>query len=273
MQTQLEPAPVANRFVRLRLCPRAHGLCVDVNLNPDCHCNFDCVYCSVNRRQAAPEQAIDLAVLQAELQQVLKEVEQGRLAPAPGGYSGELRHVAISGDGEPTLCPQFTEAVEAVLHVRAVQQSFPFRLVLVTNATRLDRPEVQDALRLFTSVDEIWVKLDAGSQEWMNQVNRPSAVSLEAVLANILNTARRRPVVVQSLFPAVRGRGPAEEEIDRYAERLRGLVQEGAKISRVQIYSASQPVAVPECGHLPLRTLSGIARRVRDVTGLKAEVC
>jgi len=273
MQTQLEPSPVANRLVRLRLCPRAHGLCVDVNLNPDGHCNFGCVYCSVNRSQAVRGEAVDLALLQTELQQVLQEVEQGRLSPAAGGYSGELRHVAISGDGEPTLCPQFAEAVEAVLHVRAVQQSFPFKLVLVTNATRLDRPDVQGALRFFTSVDEIWVKLDAGSQAWMNVVNRPGAVSLEAVAANILTTARHRPVVVQSLFPSVKGRGPAEEEIDRYVERLRGLVQEGAKISRVQIYSASQPVAVPDCGHLPLRTLSGIARRVRDATGLKAEVC
>jgi len=51
-------------------------------------------------------------------------------------------------------------------------------------------------------------------------------------------------------------------------------VQDGLEIftSRDEIYSASRPMQHSECGHLPLNTLSRIARQVREVTGLKAEV-
>jgi hypothetical protein len=40
----------------------------------------------------------------------------------------------------------------------------------------------------------------------------------------------------------------------------------------VQVYSAHRPTIQPDVGHLPLKGLSRIAQRVREVTGLKAEV-
>ena len=89
---------------------------------------------------------------------------------------------------------------------------------------------------------------------------------------NILALGIQRPIVIQSLFPAVRGRGPTPDEITAYAERLNELKKAGAQISLVQVYSAHRPPADPNCGHLPLRTLSDIARRVREITGLKTEV-
>jgi wyosine [tRNA(Phe)-imidazoG37] synthetase (radical SAM superfamily) len=108
-------------------------------------------------------------------------------------------HVAISGDGEPTLCPNFAEAVECVVHLRAAGLTPYFKLVLVTNATALDRPGVKAGLRLFTRSDEIWAKLDAGTEAGMDRVNR-SSVSLERVLKNIGGLARQRPVVIQSML-------------------------------------------------------------------------
>jgi sulfatase maturation enzyme AslB (radical SAM superfamily) len=44
-----------NRFVYTVVSPRARGLSVGVNLNPDKFCNFDCVYCEVNRSEPAQE--------------------------------------------------------------------------------------------------------------------------------------------------------------------------------------------------------------------------
>ena len=82
----------------------------------------------------------------------------------------------------------------------------------------------------------------------------------------------RNEVVIQSLFPGINGKEPAPEEIEAYAQRLKELKNAGAQIPLVQIYSAPRPTPRSECGHLPLKTLSRIARRVREVTGLKAEV-
>jgi hypothetical protein len=50
------------------------------------------------------------------------------------------------------------------------------------------------------------------------------------------------------------------------------LKEQGAEIPMVQIYSATRPMARTGCSHLPLRDLSRIARTVRDVAGLRAEV-
>src|SRR5262249_23248047 len=175
----------------------------------------------------------------------------------------QLRHVALSGDGEPTLCPNFVAALEAVIHLRARARYGFFKLVLITNASGLDQPEVEEGLRLFTPHDEVWAKLEAGTQSHMDRVNRPGC-SLEKILTNILRLARQRPVIIQSLFPALCGQEPSGSEIEAYVQRLKELKEAGAQIPLVQIYSATRPTAQPECGHLPLRTLSAIARRVRE---------
>jgi len=256
--------------------PRARGLSLGVNLNPDKACDFDCAYCEVNRLEPAKEIKLDLTGMAAELEQALELVQSGTIRQRPS-YRNlpdellALRHVALSGDGEPTLCPDFLEAVETVVHLRA-RGLFPFfKLILITNASGLDRPAVEEGLRLFTARDEIWAKLDAGTQEYMNRVNR-SDRSIEKILANILAVAQRRPVVIQSLFPSLYGAEPPPGEIEAYARRLKELKEAGAQISRVQIYSATRPTPHSECGHLPLRSLSRIAQRVRDVAGLEAEV-
>jgi wyosine [tRNA(Phe)-imidazoG37] synthetase (radical SAM superfamily) len=265
-----------NRFVYTVISPRARGLSVGVNMNPDKFCNFDCVYCEVNRSEPARESRLDVGAMVTELERTLELVRSGGIRQRLGYQSLppellELRHVTLSGNGEPTLCPNFAEAVESVVHLRA-RGRFPFfKLVLITNASGLDRPEVAEGLSLLTGRDEIWAKLEAGTQDYMNRVNRTD-VALEKILANILLIARKRVVVIQSLFPSINAEAPPPSEIEAYVQRLRELKEAGAQIRLVQIYSATRPTPHSECGHLPLRTLSAIAQRVREATGLKAEV-
>lgn len=267
---------LGNRFVYAVVSPRARGLSIGVNLNPDQQCNFDCAYCEVDRHPGLQETSVDLDAMATELERTLAMVKSGELAELPAfhGVPADLlglRQVNLSGDGEPTLCPQITEVIHAVLHVRA-RCSLPFfKIALITNATGLDRPAVAEGLRCLTNRDEVWAKLDAGTQAWMERINRPT-VLLDKVLANILALARVRPVVVQSLFPAINGQEPPELEIREYAQRLKELKAAGANISLVQIYSATRPTPHSECGHLPLRSLARIAQTVRDTTGLRAEV-
>lgn len=265
-----------NHFVYTVISPRARGLSVGVNLNPDRHCNFDCLYCEVDRRKPVRDQFLDIEVMTAELRRELVVIFSGQIRRHPhyAGLPGELlklRHVTLSGDGEPTLCPNFAGAVGAILHLRA-RGEFPwFKLVLVTNATGLDADQVDESLKLFHAGDEVWAKLDAGSPKYFKQVNVPR-VPLSKVMDNILRLGQRRPVVIQSLFPLIDGEEPAPDEIERYVERLQELKAGGATISLVQIYSATRPTGNDRCGHLPLKSLFRIAKMVRHETGLNAEV-
>jgi wyosine [tRNA(Phe)-imidazoG37] synthetase (radical SAM superfamily) len=266
---------LGQRFVYLVVSPRARGLSIGVNMNPDKSCNFDCVYCEVNRAVPSRDTVLDTEAMATELLQTLTEVKSGRVRERPA-YSAlpapllKLQHVALSGDGEPTLSPKFAEAVETVMHVRALARPF-FKIVLITNSTGLDLPGVQDGLKLFTQTDEIWAKLEAGTEPYLAKVNRPK-VCLEKVLSNILGLGQKRSIVIQSLFPLINGEEPGVAEIEEYASRLRELKDKGAQISLVQIYSATRPTPHSECAHLPLKSLSRIAQTVRRATGLRAEV-
>lgn len=264
------------RYVYAVLSPRARGLSVGLNLNPNKHCNFDCLYCEVDRTQPARETQLDVAVMIRELERTVALVHSGGMRERPCYRNAPpallvLRQVTLSGDGEPTLCPNFLETVEAVVHLRA-RGRFPFfKLVLLTNASGLDRPEVLSGLQHFTRRDEVWAKLEAGTQEFFRKINRPDC-ALDQILANILRLARERPVVIQSLFPSIDGKAPPASEIEAYAQRLRDLKAAGAQIPLVQIYSATRPTPHSECGHLSLRELATIAQRVREISGLKVEM-
>ncbi|MFM8357554.1 MAG: hypothetical protein ACKOET_03270 [Verrucomicrobiota bacterium] len=265
-------------LVQTVVCPRARGLSVRLNLTPDGACNFDCVYCDV-RRNPAPGGPMrpDVGRMMDGLAAALEVIRAGRareelpgLAGAPEEYL-RLGQVALSGTGEPTLCPIFEEVVHAVLHLRAGGRFGFFKLALVTNSSNLHDPQVRRSLRLFTPQDEIWAKLDAGSADWYRQVNRPQ-VPYEVVLDGITGLGRERPLVIQSLIPRLSGRGMPVREQEAYVQRLAQLRQAGARIDFVQVYSAHRPPVLRTCTHAALSELSALARRVRDLAGIPAGV-
>ena len=265
-----------NEFVYTVVSPRARGLSLGVNLNPDKRCNFDCIYCEVDRSCARPDAKLDIPRMQDELERMMQFVLAGRLRERPQYQKLPdellaLKHVALSGDGEPTLSPQFAEAVESIVHLRACRRVPFFKIVVITNGSGLTHPTVAESLELLTLHDEVWAKLDAGTNDHLQRVNQPDC-PIDAILANILSLARKRPVIIQSLFASARGLEPSPSEVEAYVSRLSDLRQAGAKIPLVQIYSATRPTSHPGCGHLSLRQLGRIAQRVREGAGLRAEV-
>src|SRR5215510_211089 len=89
-----------NRFVNTMVSPRARGLSVGVNMNPDKFCNFDCVYCEVNRREPARETSLDIGLMVTELDRTLELLGSGCIRERPRYQSLpaellKLRHVAL----------------------------------------------------------------------------------------------------------------------------------------------------------------------------------
>jgi len=268
--------PLNNRFVYAVISQRAHGLSIGVNLNPDKRCSFDCVYCEVNRDTPGRERKVDTKVLAKELHRLLRLTFDDQLQDLawfrhlPPELL-QLKEVALSGDGEPTLCPNFDDVLREVLYLRSTGEFPFFKIVLITNTVGVEAPQVMRGLKLLAHEDEIWAKLDAGTQQHLDKVNR-SDIPLWRILANILALGKRRPIIIQSLFPLINGQKPPWAEIEQYVLRLKELKAAGAQIKLVQVYSAHRPPHRRNCEHLSLKTLSHIARRVREVAGLKAEV-
>ncbi|MEW6200297.1 MAG: radical SAM protein [Planctomycetota bacterium] len=247
---------------------------IGINLNPDARCNFDCLYCCADRSTPRPHVPIELAVLDAELRQLVAEwprlFEEPEFRTVPLEFR-RLNDIAFSGDGEPTMVPAFPEAVRIAVAVRADHALTDAKIIIITNACYLARAGVVEALELLDRHNgEIWAKLDAGTDEYHRLVNRGN-VPLPRILEGLLATARRRPIVIQSLFMRVDGQPPPAAEIDAYVERLRWLTSEGARISLVQVYSVARRTADPRVAPLPEAELEAIAAQVRPL-GLRVAV-
>jgi len=141
---------------------RSGGLSLGVNLNPNKRCNFDCVYCEVDRRTPGKRGAVDLARLGEELTLLVRSVREGALANTTkfreaGETARVIRDIAFSGDGEPTMVPNFAACVEVVVAVKQQEGLTEAKLVLITNATGLDRPDVQRGIEWMAQHrGEVW---------------------------------------------------------------------------------------------------------------------
>ena len=252
---------------------RARGLSIGVNLSPSAACNFDCVYCQVDRTFKRPTTKVDLTVLERELRHLVGDCHklfgETEFRQAPPEFR-RLNDIAFSGDGEPTASPVFPEAARIAAAVRTDCGVTDAKIVIITNACFLTRPAVAETLEFLDGHNgQLWVKLDAGTEEYYRRLNRPSH-PLQHVLDNILAVARKRPIVVQSLFPRVDDQPPPAEEIAAYLGRLRWIVQEGGHISLVQLYTVARRPAEANISALSSEELAHIADGVADI-GLTAE--
>src|SRR5574342_674071 len=84
-----------NRYVYAVLSRRSGGVSIGVNLNPDKVCNFDCIYCQVDRRLPGNERRVNLEILERELKDILVKAKSGALfAQAPfSGVEKALQNV------------------------------------------------------------------------------------------------------------------------------------------------------------------------------------
>ena len=114
------------------------------------------------------------------------------------------------------------------------------KLVLITNASLLHRWNVLPGLEILDQNNgEIWAKLDAGTEAYYRQVAR-SAVPLQQILDNLRETARARPIVIQTLFMRINDQPPTLIEIEAYCHRLQEIVAAGGQIKLVQIHTIAR---------------------------------
>jgi wyosine [tRNA(Phe)-imidazoG37] synthetase (radical SAM superfamily) len=259
-----------NRYVYPVISRRSRGLSVGVNLNPDKICNFDCIYCQVDRTIAPLYREVDLAILENELRALLEDAQSGILFNHPNFKEipqalKRINDIAFSGDGEPTTCPQFGEVVHLSAEIRTALNLPHVKLVAISNATRFHRPDVQAALaEMHRSNGEIWAKLDAGTADYYDRVER-TKISFDRVVANLHLAAQRWPIVIQSLFMRIRGEAPSRTEIDAYCDVLRDIRQKGGLLKAVQVYTVARQPAESFVSPLEREEVDRIAAQVTRV--------
>ncbi|UCG33606.1 MAG: radical SAM protein [Phycisphaerales bacterium] len=265
-----------NRYVYPVISRRSRGLSVGINLNPDTACNFDCIYCQVDRSDPDRGAKVDLAVLDAELREMIEEIVAGRFFDEPRFRDvpqdmKEFRDIAFSGDGEPTASPKFLDAVRIAARLKDEFRLDGVKIVLITDACYLARPKVRQALEVMDGHNgEIWAKLDAGTEDYFRLVNRPN-IPLREVLENIIDAARAREIVIQSLWMHIRDQPPPDAEVRAFADRLNEIQAAGGRIKLVQVHTIARKPAEPHVTALSPSQVERIADLVSQHARVRAE--
>jgi wyosine [tRNA(Phe)-imidazoG37] synthetase (radical SAM superfamily) len=266
----------ANRFVYAVVSRRSGGISIGINLNPDKVCNFDCIYCQVDRVSQSETRFVAAEALLAELEQMLELVSSGRLFAHPkfAGTPDHLRRlndIAFSGDGEPTTYRNFDEIVAACAELKRRRGLDTVKMVLISNASMFHRPAVERGLAILdANQGEIWAKLEAGTDEYYKLVER-TTIPFQRILDNITAAARRRPLVIQALFMRIHGQPPSPAEQEAFCDRLNEITAAGGKIRLVQVYTVARPPAESFVTPLDDAELDELAERVRRRTALAVE--
>ena len=144
---------------------RRLGSSLGINLLPEKGkiCNFDCIYCECGwNRDGLGDKKIPSA---AEVREAL----EAKLAQCAAD-SVAIDSITFSGDGEPTLNPEFPQIIDDTLALR--DRYYPgTKVSVLSNATRAHIPAVFAALR---KVDNPIMKIDAPTDALVARINRPA---------------------------------------------------------------------------------------------------
>jgi wyosine [tRNA(Phe)-imidazoG37] synthetase (radical SAM superfamily) len=247
---------------------RSGGLSIGINLNPNNACNWRCIYCQVPglRRGSGPE--VDPCLLEDELRHLLDDVLRGDFYDryALPQEQRVIRDIAISGNGEPTSCPNFADLIGVIGQMCAEYALFgQIKLVLITNGSLMHQSAVQRGLARWAELGgEVWFKLDRATSEGMQRINSVH-LAPESVAQRLEICTRLCPTWIQTCWFALDGDAPSLEEQKAYIDYLDALRQSDTPFEGVLLYGLARPsmqVESPRLSALPAALLEEFGRRI-----------
>ena len=238
---------------------RRFGTSLGINLLPAevKLCTFDCGYCQYEGGLSARPVAFpDLKQIRSEL--------SGYLSALGRGKGGHIDWIMIAGNGEPTLHPQFPQAVAAVLEAR--DRWLPAVPVgILSNSSTCARPETRRALAL---LNDRFMKLDAGSDELFQRINRPSGSQrIGSIVKDLCALAKQCEIVIQSMFVEGAVSNTGDEAVSDWIAALRVMMP-----ASVHLYSLDRQPQDPGIRTVPAEKLNAIAARLRAVSEIPTTV-
>lgn len=143
---------------------RRLGSSLGVNILPSKGklCNFDCIYCECgwNADGIAERRFPTLSEVESALSDKMEKL-------AAEGVP--VDSITFSGNGEPTMNPDFAGIVDVTLRLR--DRFYPdAKISVLSNATLLGRRTVVEALK---KIDNPILKIDAADDRMISMINRP----------------------------------------------------------------------------------------------------
>ena len=242
---------------------RRLGTSLGVNLMPNDGkiCSFDCLYCEAGYNAQGPGTTgvAKRDSLKKQLKAKLKAMHE----------AGEkLDVITFSGNGEPTVHPQFKEIVHDVINLR--NQYFPdAKVTVLRNATMAGKPSVIAALK---QVDNNILKLDSAVPHTMRLINRPTSPNV--LPAGIIEDLKAYggKCIVQTMM--VRGEHDGEIVDNTTSDEIDALINAylAIKPQEIMLYTIDRKTPEQKLVKVPLDDLKRIAAHIEEQTGIPVQV-
>lgn len=237
---------------------RRLGSSLGINLLPQFGkvCNFDCIYCECgwNKDGRQDTKLPTVEQVKAALEARLKEI-QAEGVPVDS--------ITYSGNGEPTLHPQFAEIVDITVELR--NKYCPGAVIsLLSNATGVWKPKIREALK---KIDNPILKIDSPIESCFRHINNPAlGISLEKIKESLADL--KGQFILQTMF--LRGvveNGKERFEIDctapEHVASWQNLVRElGPK--KVMMYTIDRDTPAKALSKVSFEEMKKIAQPLVD---------
>lgn len=242
---------------------RRLGTSLGVNLTPDDGkiCSFDCLYCEAGFNAQGPGTTGFAA--RADVARLLEE----KLG-AMSRRGDTLDVITFSGNGEPTLHPQFAAIVSDVIALR--DKYYPqAKVSVLTNSTRLGDPAVAEALG---KVDNNILKLDSALDETVRVLDRPNAPGFSAAkvigqLSQFAGTGIIQTMMLRGQWEGKRIDNTIPAEVDALIKAYREISPR-----EIMLYSIDRQTPARTLEKIPPGELRLIGERIQAQTGIPVQV-
>ncbi|MDH5466547.1 MAG: radical SAM protein [Candidatus Aminicenantes bacterium] len=201
---------------------RRLGRSLGINILPPARkvCPFNCVYCQYGWTETHVARADDIPDLPSV--NAVRSALKNALTELPTLPA----YITFSGNGEPTLHPEFDKIVEEVITLRG-QLAPGAKTAILSNSALVSDPLTRASL---SKLDMRIMKLDCGSRKTFTKYNQPCpGVDIEAITEGLVQLSA---VHIQTLV-AAGGRGNLNpENIEEWIERLKRI-----KPVSIQLYT------------------------------------
>lgn len=242
---------------------RRLGTSLGINLGPNDGktCTFDCLYCEAgyNAQGAGTTGLPSRAQVRERLEAKLSEMRAESLP---------LDVITFSGNGEPTIHPDFPGIIDDTIALR--DKYYPeVKISVLTNSTMLHRPEVANALR---RVDNNILKLDSAVEETMQKLDRPGQgfFSVDFAVSNLEQFAGTG--IIQTML--TRGTHDGATVDNTTTEEIDALIAAYRRIRprEIMLYSIDRRTPEQSLEHIGADKLREIADRIGRETGIPIQL-
>lgn len=234
---------------------RRLGVSLGVNLMPSDGkvCSFDCIYCEAgyNAQGTGKSGLPSREKVREDLEKKLSDMH----------YNGDsLDVITFSGNGEPTLHPDFAGVIDDTLALR--DRFYPdAKVSVLTNSTRIFDPAVAQALK---KVDNNILKLDSAINPTMRLIDAP--VSKEFTVERVVEALKqfKGTGVIQTML--LRGEHNGQHVDNTTPEEVDALIKAYKEIApkEVMLYSLDRSTPEEKLKKVEKEELDRIADQVRE---------